>query len=442
MNIYFLFFLFLIFIKSEIETNLKPEVKMIVNLIRHGARTPSKMRPEFGKYFTTAEPGKLTLNGFRQMVMLGRVLRDRYINNKSGKFANFIDIEKIREQFLLISSPNPRAIESGIAYSLGLFPEYVYKIYDVNNLNQEDDPIPPIIEHNSEEIEKLTEKHFNFIIENRDRDVMFHSRRCKFPEDVYQESSSTNYEANYGVISEDERKLIYNYYKEHFNITLYGLDHNGLTDKLAHSLYTGLRCINFNIRNKISIPNKIHLILKKIFAYYLFMKRTDNDEITKITSSPFLDHLLEFFDHKVLNIEENLDFYHLGKFGYRDLRFVSYSGHDYNFVGLIKNLIRLDTISHYINNIHLYHKHLIIPFASNFDFHLIKWPNGEYYVKMFLNGEEIFEKIRSHTFDGEIIYDKEKGIPYKIFKKILKGRIFEKYNECLSTKKMKKTNSC
>ena len=129
MNIYLDFLICLLLIKMETQTTPKPEVKMIVNIIRHGARTPTEMRPEFEKYFATSDPGKLTYNGFRQMVMLGRVLRNRYINSKSKEYANLIDIEKIREQFLLISSPNPRAIESGIAYSLGLFPEYVYKLY-------------------------------------------------------------------------------------------------------------------------------------------------------------------------------------------------------------------------------------------------------------------------------------------------------------------------
>jgi len=440
MNIHFLFLVLLIRIKTETETTPKSEVKMIVNLFRHGARTPSKMRPEYTNFFTTSEPGKLTLNGFRQMIMLGKVLRDRYVDNKTPEFLNFIDKEKIKDQFLLISSPSPRAIESGIAYSLGLFPEYVYKIYDVNNLLQDNNPIPPIIENHPEEIQRLTEKHYNFIIENKDRDVLFHSRRCKFPDHIYQENKSEKYKPNYDIITYEERQLVYDYYKNHFNITLSGIDHEDLTDKLVRSLYTGLRCINFNIRSKIHIPNKIHLILKKLFAYYLFFKRTDNDEITKISSTPFLEHLLEFFDHKVMNIEENLDFYHLGKFGYNDLRFVSYSGHDYNFVALIKNLLKLDTISHYVNNIHLYHKQLIIPFGSNFDFHLIKYSNGEYFVRLYLNGEEIFEKIRSHKLDGEIIYDKEKGIPYKTFRKILKGRIFEKYEECIHTKKIKLDN--
>ena len=438
MNTFFLSFLLLFLINSETETTPKSEVKMIINLFRHGARTPTKMRPEFGKYFTESEPGKLTQNGFRQMVMLGKVLRNLYVNNKAPEFKNFIDINKINEQFLLISSPYPRAIESGVAYSLGLFPEYIYKIHDLNNLLQDDNSLPPILENKSDEMTHLTGKQFNFLIENKDRDVIFHSRRCVFPEHIYSESSSIKYELNDDFILDEDRKLIYEFYKDHFNVTLAGLDHNGLTDKLARSLYTGLRCINFNIKNKITIPKSIHVNLKKIFAYYLFKKRTDNDEVTKIASSPFLDHLLEFFDHKVLNREENLDFYHLKDFCYKDLRFVSYSGHDYNLVALIKNLLQMDTISHYINNIHLYHKHLIIPFGSTFDFHLIKYSNGEFYVKMFLNGEEIFEKIRSHTIDGEIIYEKEKGIPYKTFRKIIKGRIFEKYKHCIHTKKIKK----
>ena len=166
MNIYLFSFLLIFLIKTEADTAPKPEVKMIINLFRHGARTPTKMRPEFGKFFTTSEPGKLTQNGFRQMVMLGKVLRDLYVNNKSPEFEKFIELEKINEQFLLISSPYPRAIESGIAYSLGLFPEYLYKIYDVNNLLQEDNPIPPIIMDKPEEIKRLTEKHFNFLIYN------------------------------------------------------------------------------------------------------------------------------------------------------------------------------------------------------------------------------------------------------------------------------------
>lgn len=409
------------------------ETVMIVNLIRHGARTPSKIRPEFQKFFPSMEKGKLTSSGFRQMVLLGKVLRKKYLENKTPEFKNFFDLGKLKDQFLLISSPYPRAIESGLGYSLGLLPEYIYNIYDTTHRFTEENPVPPILKDKPEEFEQLSKDTYNFIIENRERDVVFHSRRCTFPEHIYKKEAK---EKNYEYLSTEEKSLVYDFYREHFNETLSEIDVSQFTDKLARSLYTAVRCINFNSKeNMINIPDSTHLILKKLFAHYLFLKRTDNEEITKITSSPFLEHLLHFFDHKTKNMQTKIDFYELGNFNYTDLKFVTYSGHDYNFVGLIKNLLDLNTILHYINNIETYEKLLIVPFASTLDFHLIKDSLGVFYVKIFLNGEELFEKMRSHRENGEIIYEKSKGIPYQQFKKLLKSRIFKDYHHCLHTKK-------
>jgi hypothetical protein len=428
-------FLFLIYITycSQEENKDSYNVEMIVNLVRHGARSPSKIRPEMKKHFPSMQPGKLTLNGFRQMVVLGKILRKRYLENKSVHFENFFDINKAKEQFLLISSPYPRAIESGVGYVLGLLPDYIYKIYDINNKLQEDNPIPPLIKENTEEINQIKSKHFNFIIENRDRDVLFHSRKCKFPEHIYKPYKKQK-DKNFQFMKPDEKKLVYEFYKQHFNETLLNINLDQFTDKLARSLYTAVRAINFNYKyDVIPIPDDVHLILKRLFAHYLFIKRTDHEDITKITSSPFLEHLIHYFDHKVKGQQEHLDFYELKNFNYTDLKFVSYSGHDYNFVGLIKNLLDLDRVNHYIENIDIYEKLLIIPFASTIDFHLIKDSQNEFFVKIFLNGEELFESIRSFQEGEEIMYDEKKGVPYKIFKKVLNSRIFHGYHECIHT---------
>ena len=123
----------------------------------------------------------------------------------------------------------------------------------------------------------------------------------------------------------------------------------------------------------------------------------------------------------------------MGNFNYTDLRFVSYSGDDYNFVGLIKNLLDLNRILHYINNIERYERMLIFPFASTIDFHLIKDNRGNFFVKIFLNGEELFERMRSYLEGEELIYEHGKGIAYEKFKKILKSRIFEGHHHCIHT---------
>jgi hypothetical protein len=419
--------------------NSETKVVMIISLLRHGARTPSKLRPEFLTYFSSTQTGKLTLNGFRQMILLGKVHRSEYFENTHHMFKDFINKNKIKEQFLLISSPYQRAVESGIGYVTGLLPELLFKIHDVNNLiDNEENILPPIINtKDNNETSTYTNNLFNIIVESSHRDVIFHSRKCLFPETVYKNNEDKHInDKQFNYLTTDEKKIVYEFYKDHFNITLKEIDFEEFTDKLARSLYTAVRCINanYNSGDKIKIPGNVEKILKKLFAYYLFIIRTDNDEITKITSSPFLDHILNFFDHKISNSENKLEFYELGKFNYTDLKLVTYSGHDYNFVGLIKNLLNIQTILEYIENIDIYHKFLIIPFASNLDFHLIK-SSGDYYVKIFLNGEEIFERLRSYKQGEEIIYEKNRGIPYKIFKKILQSRIFKNYHKCLATKK-------
>ena len=428
------FFIFILLYSLNYHSN-SYKVVMIVNLVRHGARTPSKFHSELDNYFPKGKDlGNLTAVGFRQMVMLGKVLRSQYLENSSPEFKGLFDINKAQDQFLLISSPYPRSVESAVGYTLGLLPECNYKIFDsVEDKFQEDNSLPPMIKDHPEDIQDLTKNNFNFIIENDERDILFHSRRCKFPEHIYKSEENLK---NNNFLNDEEKLIVYNFFKIHFNETLSSVDYHNFTDKLARYLYSIVRSINHNFKHKtIEIPQDVHTILKRLFAQFLFFKRTDNENITKITSSPFLEHLIHFFDHKVKNKKSKLDFYELSNFNYTDLKFVSYSGHDYNFVGLIKNLLGINTVLHYIDNIDLYEKLLIIPFASTIDFHLIKDEIGKFYVKIYLNGEELFERLQSYMEGHEILYDKDKGIPYAVFKKIIRSRIFEGYHHCIHTKK-------
>jgi hypothetical protein len=410
--LYLLFLLCLLEIKIPEEAENYKQI-LIVNLIRHGARTPNKIIPEFEEHLSEKQKGKLTQHGFRQMVLLGKSIREKYIKE------NFIDLNKVDEQFLLFSSPYPRAIESGIGYSLGIFPEYNYLMH---NAADKIDLMPPGIKH--------IIKSFNFIIENDERDILFHSRKCKFPKEVYK---SDDKDKNYKHLTDEERELVYNYFRENFPITLKDVTFHIFTDKLARSLFSGIQSINFHKPNTFNLPSNVKQILLKLFIKYLFLTRTTNETITKITSTPFLQHLINLFEHKIYHIDEKLDFHELNNFHYTDLRLVTYSGHDYNFIGLLKNLLDMDTINHYINNIEEYHKLLYIPYASSLDFHLIQNKRGYYFIKIYLNGEEVFEKLS--LTDGEhIIYNKDYGIPYSVFRRIIKSRIFKEIDKCITTK--------
>jgi hypothetical protein len=197
------------------------ETVMIVNLFKHGARTPSKIRPDFLKYFPDLDKGKLTTSGFRQMVYLGKVLRKKYFENSNNLpgYKSFFNFNKTSEQFLIISSPSPRSIESGIGYSLGLLPEETYKIYDTNNKIQDENPIPPILKDKPEELKNIMrdDKAYNFIIENRQRNFIFHSRRCKFPEHIYKPEIQ---DKNYNYLTGKERVKVYEFYSKHFEISM------------------------------------------------------------------------------------------------------------------------------------------------------------------------------------------------------------------------------
>lgn len=425
------------------------KVVMIVNLLRHGARAPNKFIKEVEHLFPGLIPGKLTLNGFKQMTNLGRAMRKIYIENhqNSTSLRNFINEKNIKSEFLLISSPYDRAIESGIGYAYGFLPNNDFNIIDFTDLNRNYNSktlfhkhIPSILQDFNDE-----NKIFNFIIEDKNRDVLFHSKKCEYPPHIY---NHQKIQKNFTFLLEQEKAFVYNFYKENMNITFANITQGLFTDKIARSLYVLMRCANENSKIKLfKIPKHIKISLEKLFGKYLYTVRTNNEHITKISVSPFFDHLINFFDHKFFNYDfENkfLDFWKLKEFNYTSLKLVTYSGHDYNFIGIFKNLLHPKTLEMYLENVDKYRHFVIFPFASNLDFQLIKnLKDGKFYVRIFVNGKEILEKIRSGIFDeygneSEIDYNTKTGIEYKTFRRILDSRIFEQYNECMHTiKKIK-----
>jgi hypothetical protein len=382
--------------------------------------------------------GELTANGFKQMVLLGKTIRQRYINK-----LNFLNLDNIDEEFMLISSPYDRALESGVGYVLGLLPEYTYHIYDSNNINRElfNNVYPPIIlgQENSTEVKEMM-KGYNFVIENDERDLLFHSRRCKFNKD---KDKNKLLNQSYQFLKQEEREEIYDHFAKTLNVTLKDIRKEEFSDKLARSLFVAMECVNVNYKEEdmpFKIPDHLRLVLRKLFAQYLYLKRTDNDEITKITSSPFFEHLYEFFAIKVGSMTNNKNFTQFFEFKnkkFENLKFVSYSGHDYNMISLIKNLLSSKTLNRYLDDFEQYQNLLLVPFGSNFDFILYKNRNNEIYVKILLNGKEIFEHIRSEDeFKKEDYeYEKNKGIKWEVFEKILKSRIHHDFHSCLSTRK-------
>jgi hypothetical protein len=471
------FFLNINFKKKE-ENKFKENLQtiMVINLLRHGARNPNKFIKEVEEYFINNIPGKLTLNGFQQMKNLGRSVRKIYIENhfKNESLNNFLNITNINKEFLLISSPVDRAIESGISYSNGFLPNNDFNLIDLtnNDINYES---KSVLNKKHKSLLKEEDKHsnkFNFLIENKNRDVIFHSKRCIFPEEIYSQSKDNNdrsdsknknkskSDINYNYLNLTEKEEIFYFLKSQFKKTFENFHIENFTDKYARSLFSIIRCTNENSKNKkLNFPKKIENSLIRLFGKFLYLEKSKTEEIDKITVSPFFDHIKNFFDFKIKKINDEINgkkkeknfcnFWKLENYQYNEeIKMVTYSGHDYNFIGIFKNLLQTERLKFYLENSEKYEKFILFPFASSLDFHLVKdFKSGKYYVKIFLNWEEVFEYIRTGEFEvnengefieKEIIYEKGVGIEYEVFIKIINNRIFEKYHECIHTNKIKK----
>ena len=110
----------------------------VVELIRHGARTPMSLEESNAKLYFGSRKGQLTFNGFRQHVLLGRWLRRRYVNGEVGRLFSGLDRS---EELKVYSSPRERTIFSATAHISGLFPNsYTKLVYDNQELKNDDTP--------------------------------------------------------------------------------------------------------------------------------------------------------------------------------------------------------------------------------------------------------------------------------------------------------------
>lgn len=442
---------------SKINSDEKPvgtvdtiETLMVVNFIRHGNRTPGKIFKEIKSLFHQMDTKKLTLTGFKQMNILGKYIRKLYIDSKKLK----INQESISHEYLIISSPSQRSIDSSIAYSLGLFPDKIFKFYDFNNKNINREASPPILLH-YEDVDYLnhlrnSKDYYNLVIDNKNKNTLFHAKKCIFGSKQYPKNKDFQH------LTQDDKKEAYKYFQTHFPQTLKNIEVSDLNDKMARSIYSSMRCVNKHYRKQFVIPKNLEANLKRMLTVYNYFVKISNDEASKLMSSSFFDHLIKFFDNRIkwhlkknkiytndnfyqallgdeINTLESLEEFlpRLENEDYSQLKLVTYSGHDGNLTSLIRNFLYERQIWDYFKNFEAYKSLLYISFASNIDFnlnHLAK--ENKYYVKIFINGKEPFERVRSYL-DGEYLtYDEEKGIEYSEFRQLIVTRIHEDISKC------------
>ena len=426
MKIFIPLFCLLAFI-LDIKT-AKGRLVMVINIIRHGARTPLKNWTIFRKYFPTVSQGQITTNGWRQEILLGKYMRHKYVSNKfNDEYKDFINLDNLHEEFLLISSPTQRTIDSAIGYSLGLFPDHIFRITDSNYENHKNEDIPPIHGYSS------YTPHYHFLIGSKNSDKLFHGSKCVFPDHV-DLGPDDNVKKN-SFLNETEKILVQNFFKNVFPNTTIFNDKND--EKVFKSMYNSLRALNYQFKEEIIlVPKTIELILNRLVVLEMYKKKINNDNLVKLMNSEFFEHVINAFDimienHANKNEKKEIT---INNITLSNLKFLSFVGHDSNLIGFIKNLLDEELLEDYIlnqiDNPEIFW-FLMPMFGSMFEMQLIE-NNGEFYVKLFLNGLANFHKLRN-----KISYDTLRGIPYSKFRSLIQSRLFPDSKHCIMKKKNK-----
>jgi hypothetical protein len=155
------------------QTNLS--VIGVFEIIRHGARTPLQKGDTSNFYIGTMR-SQLTINGFRQHLLLGRWIRDRYIEGKQYKLFKKDFDELDLSSIEIISSHRQRSIFSSASHLLGMFPNAIIKLNLEGHIEIRNDDVPPI---KNFEYDPRDGREVTINVLNGRRDNMFKAAYCK-----------------------------------------------------------------------------------------------------------------------------------------------------------------------------------------------------------------------------------------------------------------------
>jgi hypothetical protein len=397
---------------------------LIINISRHGARTPTKEIPEAIKYFNKYLPGGLTYNGWRQLNLLGRYMRNKFIlNKKQNAFHSslFLEDENFSKSFLVLSSPISRTLESAIAFSQGFIPDYLYNVTSLNHVKQQKShALPPIKGFKHPDYKKS----FNILIPNITQDSLFNARKCKNIEKSAKEGKDVE------LLSQEEREYIFEDFKIIFPISLNNITIREFTNEIIKDLISAIQSINFNFElpGPFTIRKKTEEILNKFLLNYFFRRKLFSEEFSIYITSHLFDSILKIFKNKTTMSDGKINYFNFPtNLNYRDLKLVFYSGHDITLLSFMRNLIKEVTLSSMADNYtnQLNSNFLTPEYSSFIQIHLIQ-QNLEYYIQVFYIGINITNEIKISS----IKFDPMLGIPFNEFISLIESKINHSYKDC------------
>jgi hypothetical protein len=367
---------------------LQAELVQVIQLARHGARTPNSF--EYIPAQFNEDNGQLTVLGIVQQYFLGQEMRKRYVEN-----LGFLSEKYNSSEVIFKSSYKNRTMRSAYSFVNGMYPQEEGVWYE--NFFSEEFPLDHLLPLKKrermvarEEIKrvKINEKWAEEVTQiiSKNGDLHFHafkSENCPSIEDI---------------VKELKKSREFEEMEKFFGLTLYPelasginkgigkelLNSEELTIKKAKSVLDNYRCNTFHGQDHPTIDEQTLKILKRTRHFYAY-KTSLLDETVRSVSGTRL-------------FEEFLNFTSLARDRVPGApKYIFYSGHDTNLevlfsIFLLESII--DSSEHYN----------IIPFSSVFSIELHKEQesaldsNGtetkeSYYVQILFNDEPQLMKL-------------------------------------------------
>jgi len=362
---------------------LHAELIQVIQLARHGARTPNSFEFMANQYQETE--GQLTVLGLTQQYHLGQEMRKRYIEDTA-----FLSEEFNSSEVLIKSSWKNRTISSAYAFANGLYPQEDGTIHE--NIFAEDFPVENILplKKRVNKVEKddirsirLDEEWAKSVVEiiQEDGDLYFHAQKdgnCPPAEKITKELKK----------SRESRDI-----EDFLSLALYpqlAASINGplgytrvqpedLNMKKAKSVLDNYRCNTFHGKDHPEIDDLTLKLLIKTRYMYAYKLMLLDDMVKSVASTKLFKEFLDLTSNARDRVENTP-------------KFVFYSAHDTNMeilfsIFLLESIIAKD--DHYN----------IIPFASVFSVEVHRETenvDGEvkenHYVRILFNDEPQFIK--------------------------------------------------
>jgi hypothetical protein len=403
----------------------------VVELFRHGARSPLNKNELTNNLFLPYHSGDLTANGSKQHRILGKYIKSKYIINNNNKNSNNNILSSIfnPNEVKIYSLDIPRCVNSAISHLSAMYDDneiafnyqYYKSIYNNdNNYNKDNinsDSINNDIYYSHSQIfyENLKD-----ITPNKNQNYLKEKTEINQNDVVINILDLTNNkllagrecfkkEHNYTIIlTEEEKLLLENNLNKTFIENMNEIVSSNYSISSLKKLIDLIETTDYHFPRLFNLSSKVKLLLYKIRMKYSY-ELHDDLEVSTFSSNLF-DEILQNFKNL---IEKNNSY-----------KMLIFSARDINIKDLIYNLIDPEYIKNKINQKDLDKEtidFLLPPFASLFLFELHEINNG-YFVKIFYNGKENFRNLRTLDKGEKVIYT-ENGINFESFKKLLSSRI-------------------